>query len=127
MDLPSREEREEIIKIHLKKVKRKPEDFDCQRLAEISSGFSGAELAEGIQEALYQAYDEGREVETKHIEEAIRRTYPLSHTMKETIEKLRKWCKAKAVMASDTPPEAITPRDTDMPRLKQEGYDNPFI
>jgi len=127
VDLPSREEREEIIKIHLKKVKRKPEDFDCQRLAEISSGFSGAELAEGIQEALYQAYDEGREVETKHIEEAIRRTYPLSHTMKETIEKLRKWCKAKAVMASDTPPEAITPRDTDMPRLKQEGYDNPFI
>lgn len=126
VDLPSLCEREEIIGIHLDKVGRKAKDFDCQQLAELSRGFSGAELAEALQEALYQAYDVGEEVTTKHIAEAIKRTYPLSRTMGVEIDRLRKWCQAKAVMASDAAPEELLPIDKDTPRLKQEIYNNAF-
>lgn len=126
VDLPSLSEREEIIGIHLHKVGRKAKNFDCQQLAELSHGFSGAELAEALQEALYQSYDAGEEVTTKHIAEAIKRTYPLSRTMSVDITKLRKWCQAKTVMASDTKPEDLLPIDRDIPRLKQETYNNAF-
>lgn len=127
VDLPSRSEREEIIRIHLHKIRRDFKNYDCQYLADLSQGFSGAELAEALQEALYQAYDAGDEVKTEHIAEAIKHTYPLSRTMREEISELRKWCQAKAVMASDTEPEALLPMDKDTPRLKQESYNNPFI
>ena len=127
VDLPSLSEREEIISIHLNKIGRNAKKFDCRQLAELSRGFSGAELAEALQEALYQAYDAGREVTTEHIAEAIMHTYPLSRTMSGTIANMRKWCQAKAVMASDTEPEELPGIEKGTPRLKQETYNNPFI
>lgn len=127
VDLPSLSEREEIIGIHLNKIGRNAKKFDCRQLAELSRGFSGAELAEALQEALYQAYDAGREVTTEHIAEAIMHTYPLSRTMSGTIANMRKWCQAKAVMASDTEPEELPEIEKSTPRLKQETYNNPFI
>lgn len=42
------------------------------------------------------------------------------------IARLRKWCQAKAVMASDATPEDLLPIDKDTPRLKQEIYNNAF-
>lgn len=126
VDLPTAQEREEIIGIHLKKVRRSPDKFDCRHLAEVSKGFSGAELAEAIQEALYQAFDAGEDLNTYYIEEAIKHTYPLSRTMGEHIKRLREWCKAKAVLASESAPEELA-LDKQTPRLAQESYNNPFI
>ncbi|MCX6379060.1 MAG: AAA family ATPase, partial [Armatimonadetes bacterium] len=44
IDLPSEGEREQIFKIHIVKRKRKLEDFDLNRLAKATPGFSGAEI-----------------------------------------------------------------------------------
>lgn len=127
VDLPTEKEREEIIKIHLKKKDRQTKDFDTKKLAKESKGFSGAELEEVVKEALFQAYDEEKEVTNEHILEAIGKTFPLSRTMHETIDKMRKWAKSRAVSASVDEPEILDDKDKDVPKLKQESYNNPFI
>jgi SpoVK/Ycf46/Vps4 family AAA+-type ATPase len=128
VDLPTEKEREEIIKIHLTKKNRKPEKFKIQELAKQSKGFSGAELEEVVKEALFQAYDEEKEITDGHISAAIDKTFPLSRTMHETIEKMRKWAESRAVLASDKNTEKFdTEAIKDIPKLKQETYSNPFI
>lgn len=127
VDLPSEKERKEIIEIHLKRKKRDPEDFDTLQLAKESKGFSGAELEEAVKEALFQAYDDEKEVTTEHISAAIKKTYPLSSTMHETINKMRQWAKSRAVAASEEEPEKLDNQNKDVPKLKQETYNNPFI
>lgn len=127
VDLPTEKEREEIIKIHLKKKNRKSENFNTNELAKESKGFSGAELEEVIKEALFQAYDEEKEITNEHILEAIGKTFPLSRTMHETISKMRLWAKSRAVSASTSEPDTLEDKDKDVPKLKQESYNNPFI
>ncbi|HPO67603.1 MAG TPA: AAA family ATPase [Paludibacteraceae bacterium] len=127
VDLPTVEEREEIIKIHLKKKNRQAQNFDIKKLAKASKGFSGAELEEVIKEALFQAYDEEKEVTDEHILAAIEKTFPLSRTMHETIDKMRLWAKSRAVPASTNEPETLDDNGKDVPKLKQESYNNPFI
>ncbi len=127
VDLPTEKEREEILKIHLKRKGRHPKDFDIKSLAEKSKGFSGAELEEVVKEALFQAYDEEKEIENSHISTAIEKTYPLSHTMHETIVKMRQWAKSRAVSASKDEPEKLEDKGKDVPKLRQESYNNPFI
>ena len=127
VDLPTVKEREEIIKIHLEKKNRKAENFNTKKLAEASKGFSGAELEEVIKEALFQAYDEVKIMSDEHILEAIGKTFPLSRTMHETISKMRLWAKSRAVSASSDEPEVLEDKNKDLPKLKQESYNNPFI
>jgi SpoVK/Ycf46/Vps4 family AAA+-type ATPase len=128
VDLPTQKEREEIFKIHLKKKLRKPADFDTPRIAEKSKGFSGAELEEALKDALFQAYDKERMLCDNDILEALEKTFPLSRTMHETIDKMRLWAKSRAVAASKEEPEKLdAEKDKDVPKLKQETYNNPFI
>lgn len=128
VDLPTEKERKEILSIHLTKKGRKPDNFDLELLAKQSKGFSGAELEEVVKEALFQAYDAAELLKTEHIQEAIKKTYPLSKTMREIIENMRKWAKSRAVFASDQEPETLE-QDTnsEVPKLKQEEIHNPFI
>ena len=85
-------------------------------------------MEEVIKEALFQAYDKERDVTDEDILEAIQKTFPLSRTMHETIEKMRKWAKSRAVFASSEKPEELNVTETkDIPKLKQETYNNPFI
>lgn len=127
VDLPTQKEREQIIKIHLQKKHRNPNDFDVATLAKEAKGFSGAELEEAVKEALFQAYDEEKEICDSHILKAIAKTYPLSRTMAETIDKMRKWAKSRAVAASTEEAETLEKKDGDTPKLKQETYNNPFV
>ncbi|MCL2219751.1 MAG: AAA family ATPase [Chitinispirillia bacterium] len=128
VDLPTQKEREMIISIHLKRKKRDPKKFNIRELAQKSCGFSGAELEEVVKEALFSAFDKSREIRDDDIIEAIDKTFPLSRTMHETIDKLRLWAKSRAVSASAEEPELLdAEKDKDIPKLKQESYNNPFI
>ena len=127
VDLPTERARREILQIHLRKKGRKPTDFGIQHLAQVSAGFSGAELEEAIREGLFNAFAAGQELRTEHIETALKATFPLSMTMREPIEKLRLWAKARARLASDEAPEQLpAPGVPEPPRLRQEVR-NPFI
>jgi len=127
VDLPTRAVRTKILAIHIHKRKRDPGEFDLAKLSEMSAGFSGAELEEAVREAMFDAFAEGCEISTKHVERAIRSTYPLSRTMRGPIEDLRRWAKARARLASSEPAESLPEGESaDVPRLKQEMR-NPFI
>ena len=67
----NRGEREEILKVHAKKIKVSDE-VDFQRIARMASGASGAELANIINEAALRAVRDGRKYATQSdLEESI--------------------------------------------------------
>jgi len=70
VDLPGLEGREDILKIHVKKVKL-ARDADLRRVARGTPGFSGADLANLVNEAALLAARRGAEaVELEDLEEA---------------------------------------------------------
>jgi len=122
VDLPGAVTRAEILEIHLKKKGRheEAENFDLSRLATASVGFSGAELEEAVKDSLFRAFDAGREIEIQDIQQALEATYPLSKTMRENIEGMRKWAKYRARLASSEDKEVLPEDGDDVPRLPNE-------
>ena len=71
VELPDLKGREEILKVHAKKVKL-AEDVDFGKIARMASGASGAELANIINEAALRAVRNGRKFATQaDLEESI--------------------------------------------------------
>ena len=99
VDLPETEARKLIFEIHLRKRKRDPEGFDTARLAELSAGFSGAEIEQAVVAAMHQAFNAGSEPTTETIADQLERSPPLSVTMAERIERLRAWASGRCVPA----------------------------
>ena len=96
-------------------------------LHDAGKGFSGAEIEEVVNEALFNAYANGqKDLEMQNLLDCISATSPLSRTMAETIANLRKWAEQRARMASKDKPDEVKPLGEDVPRLQQE-YSNPFI
>lgn len=129
VDLPTLAVRKNILAIHLRKKDRDPNSFDLEKLAAQAIGFSGAELEEAVREGLFDAFAAGTELATSHIERAIARTFPLSRTMRDQIENLRKWAKVRARLANGDGPEALPSESGESapPRLRQESTRNPFV
>jgi len=96
VDLPIKEERESIFKIHFNKRNRNPDKFDIQGFVEKTQGFTGAEIEQLIISGLYRAFAEDREIEDKDIYREIEETVPLSVTYKERIDALRSWAEKRA-------------------------------
>lgn len=70
IDLPALDGREEILRLHAKKITLAP-DLDLRRLARGTPGFSGADLANLINEAALLASREGKKaVDMSDLEEA---------------------------------------------------------
>jgi len=101
VDLPDQKERSEIWNIHLHKRKRNPRHFNIERLASESEGFSGAEIEQVIISALYDAFDETRDIEMLDLIRIITQSVPLSKTMHEEIESFRAWAKEHARPATN--------------------------
>ena len=69
-------------------------------LAEASKDFSGAEIEEAINSALYDAFYTKQEVTTGHVLATLGQTVPLAKTMDEQISRLRNWAEGRARNAS---------------------------
>jgi ATPase family associated with various cellular activities (AAA) len=100
VDLPSPEERKEIFKIHIVKRKRDAAKFDLDALSAGSPEFSGAEIEEAVNSALYDAFYAKQELTTGHVQTALAQTVPLAKTMDEQINRLRNWAEGRARNAS---------------------------
>lgn len=100
VDLPDKDERAEIFAIHLRKRGRDPGAFDIEALAEASHEFSGAEIEEAINSALYDAFYDKQDINTPHVLNALAQTVPLAKTMDEQIARLRRWAEGRARHAS---------------------------
>jgi SpoVK/Ycf46/Vps4 family AAA+-type ATPase len=100
VDLPSRDERAEIFRIHLVRRGREAAKFDLETMAGASEEFSGAEIEEAINSALYDAFYAHQELTTDHVRSALTQTVPLAKTMDEQISRLRAWAEGRARNAS---------------------------
>ncbi len=108
VDLPTAAERKKIFEIHLSKRLKGSEFSDSitvddtllNRLAEISEGFSGAEIEQAVISAMYEAFFEKRGLTQQDLENAVKSTVPLSVTQHEQIKRLRDWANVRAVSAT---------------------------
>jgi SpoVK/Ycf46/Vps4 family AAA+-type ATPase len=100
VDLPNQVERKQILTIQLTKRKRNPGEFGLEEVAKAASGYSGAEIESAVQASLYAAYSANQPLTTRHLQQALQSTVPLSTTRAEEIEALRDWARARAVPAS---------------------------
>jgi SpoVK/Ycf46/Vps4 family AAA+-type ATPase len=113
IDLPNPHERAEILAIHLVRRGRAPSDFDFRPLADATDGFSGAELAEMVNSALYEAFATPKKtLTTEHLVQAAKETIPLSRSRQPDIEHLRRWAAENCRMAAGKP-DAKTLSDED--------------
>ena len=104
VDLPLSREREEIFRVHLAKRKMDPATFDLGALARASEGYSGAEIEEAIISAMFDAFYDKQKLSTERLLTSLQQTVPLSRTMKEDVDELRKWAVSRARLA--TSPDA---------------------
>ena len=100
VDLPSILERKEIFQVHLTKRKMNPSAFDLDKLAQVSAGYSGAEIEEAIVSAMFDTFYEKRELITQCLVDSISQTVPLSKTMSENMDKLREWSQGRTRAAT---------------------------
>ena len=100
IDLPDRDERKEIFRIHLKKRKRDPSLYDLEDLAIQTKGYSGAEIEQIVVGALFLAFSDNNELNQGHLEIEAKSVVPLSAMMKEDIADLRAWASSRTRPAS---------------------------
>jgi SpoVK/Ycf46/Vps4 family AAA+-type ATPase len=104
LDLPQKQEREQIFKIHIQEFRPNSwELFDYIKLAQLSESFSGAEIKQSIIEAMYHAFYEEREFTTEDICFALNELIPLAQLESNQTKKLQSWASSGRIrLASDT-------------------------
>lgn len=103
VDLPTRDERKNIFRIHLQKNHVGNSNIDYERLADASKFFNGAEIEETVKEAMFIAYVNNPNapyLTTDDVVKAASTIVPLAQTMKTKIDSLREWARTRARLAS---------------------------
>jgi SpoVK/Ycf46/Vps4 family AAA+-type ATPase len=110
VDLPTTPEREDIWRLHVGKRVRHDKaarGFDLTdglvaELAEVSEGYSGAEIEQAVIAGLFDAFADKRPLAPADLLRAIRNMVPLSVTQAEQIARVRQWASIRAVAATAT-------------------------
>jgi len=97
VDLPSDQNRQDILAIHLNKRHLEPKQFDLEALTAATKGFSGSEIEQAIVSAMYTAHAHGRELEHSDLLSEIQQTRPLSVLMAERVDEIRDWASSRTV------------------------------
>ncbi len=114
VDMPTMDERKDILRIHLEKKKRPLSEDDLDALALATRDFSGAELEQVVVAALYDAFFEnGADLTRDRLLTSSSEVIPLALTMKEKIDGLRDWARSRARSASGLPIGAPAHEDPD--------------
>ncbi len=105
VDLPTAEERNDILKLYMRKYLSL--DFSgslADQIVEMSEGFTGADLESTVRELAYRTIaNENFVLDADNIMTAFNNVVPLSQTSPEKIEAIRDWGKERAVPASGKP------------------------
>jgi AAA+ superfamily predicted ATPase len=97
VDLPSLENRRDILLIHLRKRSLDPAEFDLEKIIEATKGFSGSEIEQAIVSAMYTARAKRHMLTQEDLIAEIQQTRPLSVVMAEKVEELREWASTRTV------------------------------
>ncbi len=101
VDLPDQKNRALIYDIHLRKRQLDSKNFELEKLAQLSEGFSGAEIEQAVVAAIYAGHAQQTTITTSHLVQEIRHTRPLSVVMAERIADLRAWAAERTVSVED--------------------------
>ena len=120
VDLPNKNEREEIFNVLLRIRNIDATSFNTPLLAEKSKDYSGAEIEKSIDNAMLAGFMDGkRPIATDDILEALGGFKTLFEMRRGDFEDLRDWAKSQCVMANKEEIEKATygdsgPRDLDL-------------
>lgn len=99
LDLPRTEARIEILRIHIKNQGGDPDQFDLEHISELVNGWTAAEIEQMVRSARLDAFYEDRSFEYDDLMKNSYRMVPLSKTMAEQINELRRWSQKRAIPA----------------------------
>ena len=99
VDLPALEDRTQILTVHLSKRGKAPADFDLDRIAKATWGYTGAEIEKVVKTALKRAFSTKTPMTTEMLLDAVGQVIPIAQTMSEEITGIRQWAKGRALMA----------------------------
>ena len=92
LNLPTREERQAIFEVHLKKYRPDLiQSFQLPLLGQLSKDFSGAEIEQVVIEAMRLGFNEDREFNNEDILVSIQNLVPLAKTKSKEIDLLKAW------------------------------------
>lgn len=97
LNLPTEQERQDIFKVHLQRLRpTRLREFDFGLLARQAKNFSGAEIEQVVIEAMHQAFGRGssgkrQDFTTEDIVRSIEETVPLAAIARDQIERLKQW------------------------------------
>ena len=91
LDLPTFEERLEILQLQWTRLRPSQRTLDLGDLAAFCKGYSGAELEQVLIEAMHLAFSEGRDVIPTDLKQAAQQLVPLARTAPEQLEGLHRW------------------------------------
>jgi len=101
LNLPTKEERKEIFKVHLGKARQKRiEEFELTLLSELSKDFSGAEIEQVVIEAMRLGFSKGKEFNNEDILTSIQRLVPLARTKNKELNLLKEWFESGNVISA---------------------------
>ena len=101
LNLPTREEREAIFEVHLKKYR--PEgvsNFQLPLLGQLSKDFSGAEIEAVVIESMRLGFNENREFNNEDVLISIQNLVPLARTKSKEIDLLKDWAESGNVISA---------------------------
>ena len=105
IDLPTAEERYDIIKMYMRKYLSL--DFAgelADRIVEMTEGFTGADLESTVRDLAYRVIaNDDFVLDEENVVQAFKNVVPLSQTSPEKIAAIRDWGKERAVPASGKP------------------------
>ena len=105
MDLPTLEARRAILSLHYRNyVGQEMPAMLLEKLADISEGFTGADLESAMHDVgYYNLTHDGAYMSEADIVSMVSNIIPLSRTSPEKIEAIRAWGRERAVPASGRP------------------------
>lgn len=91
VNLPDKEERKDIFKIHLEKKKKSLDDASLNSICQITDGFNGADIESVVNESVEECFLSGvRELSKSVLEDIARQTISVSKSCKKQIDNMKK-------------------------------------
>jgi AAA+ superfamily predicted ATPase len=91
-DLPSTQERIDILKIHLRKANQKPEDYNLADLAERANNMVGREIEQALNAALIESFNEEKpSLDEEILGQTLERKPRIVKTMVDEVRAVLEW------------------------------------
>lgn len=105
VDLPTEEERRQIIQMYANKYLKTPLEAEViEELVRLSEGFSGADIESSVREIGYRnVLKPELQFDPEAVVKVFKNVVPLSQTAPEQIESIQEWGRERAVPASGRP------------------------